>query len=300
MIFLDPKSIFAIILFWLLVLIDVEDWFFSEILHPISKFSMCHVYHKQFQLPSESDCREKIVFLLSFHFKSIFVWPRNTRDTFELWKLFDFDTAFSIWLISSTMTNCIQADDDYCLLPSEFSGFLVMKSLNPLRCVYHIQKYFVTTDLLKSVVTKKVSIHIRGFFQAFSPRVTKSVDISEVIRASTSRINIGSILIEKPVFDDTSVYLIGIVSTLSKTDGRYNIAFNDGTVSYCRSSCSAAIHIIFVVIVFGLFLTLPLLIRFIGICQSKISYEISCASPCPRTCLSKLCCLLLASSFKVH
>jgi len=194
---------------------------------------MCHMYHKPFQLPSESDCRKKIAFLLSFNFKNIFVSPRNTRDTFDLWKLFDFDTAFSIWLFSSTMTNCIQADDEYCLLLSEFPGFLVMNSLNPLRCVYHIQKYFVTTDLLKSVVTKNVSIHIRGLFQAFSPRITKSVDISDVIIATISRINIGSILIEKPVLDDTSVYLTGIVCTLSKTVGRYNIAFNDGTVS-CR------------------------------------------------------------------
>ena len=54
---------------------------------------------------------------------------------------------------------------------------------------------------------------------------------SEVIHASTE-INIGSIIIEKPASCDTCIYLMGIVSTSSKTIGCYNITLNDGSVSF--------------------------------------------------------------------
>ena len=54
---------------------------------------------------------------------------------------------------------------------------------------------------------------------------------SKVIHASTE-INIGSIIIEKPTSCDTIIYLMGTVSTSSKTIRCYNITFFDGSVSF--------------------------------------------------------------------
>jgi hypothetical protein len=131
------------------------------------------------------------------------------------------------------MTYLLEADE-FCLLLSEFPGFPMFStdfiSTMPLSCMYSINKFFVTT-VLEPTINKHVSLIIRGLFQPFSLRRKISVFISDVV-FPTSEIHIGTILIEKPASCETCIYLMGIVATLSKSQGFYNIAFNDGSVSY--------------------------------------------------------------------
>ena len=123
--------------------------------------------------------------------------------------------------------------ESYCLLLSEFPGFSTASCdvpLMPLCCIYTINKFFVTT-VMEPKIKKHISLILRGLFQHFSPTTIKYVFSSEVIHALTE-INIGSVITEKPASCNTSIYLMGIGSTSSKTIGCYNITFNDGSVSF--------------------------------------------------------------------
>ena len=123
--------------------------------------------------------------------------------------------------------------ESYCLLLSEFPGFSTASCdvpLMPLYFIYTIDKFFITT-VMEPEIKKYISLILRGLFQHFFSTTIKSVFNFEVIHASTE-INIGSIIIEKPASCNTSIYLMGIVSTSSKTIRCYNITFNDGSVSF--------------------------------------------------------------------
>ena len=125
--------------------------------------------------------------------------------------------------------------ETYFLLLSEFPGFSTVSCdvpLLPLCCIYTIDKFFITT-VMEPEIKKHISLILLGLFQHFSRTTIKYMFNSKVIHASTY-INIGSIIIEKPASCDTSIYLMGIVSTSSKTIGNYNITFSYGSVSFVK------------------------------------------------------------------